>query len=253
MTKVKKMTMAGLLAGMIAAPGALLAADGVSASLDIPVLSTYVWRGQVLNDEAVLQPSATITKGGFSLNYWQNFALTDNQTGDSAEFTEHDITVSYALACPLVEGATLTLGLINYDFPNSELADTREVYASYAIPCVLAPTLSVYYDFNEVDDFYANLGISHGFELTDALTLNAAASVGYAGKDYNDVYFGTDDDALNDVNVSLKLPIKLCEAATLTPGVAYTSLLDSDIEDGADVLYGEKDAVVGSLSLLIGF
>lgn len=253
MTTVKKCVLTGLMTGILAAPGALQAGEGLSASLDIPVLSAYVWRGQVLNDELVAQPSATITKGGFSLNYWQNFALTDNQTGDSAEFTEHDITVSYAIACPLVEGATLTLGLINYDFPNSEAADTREAYLSYALPCVLSPTLAVYYDFNEVDDFYANLGISHGIEIADALTLNAAASIGYAGKDYNEFYFGTDDDALNDVNVSLKLPIKLCEAATLTPGVAYTALLDSDIEDGADATYGEKDAVVGSLTLGVAF
>jgi hypothetical protein len=65
-------------------------------ALDVPVLSAYVWRGQVLVDDPVVQPTFTVAKGGFSINWWGNFNLDDNATGDDFEFSEHDITLSYA-------------------------------------------------------------------------------------------------------------------------------------------------------------
>lgn len=268
MKKTSKKVIAGLVAGLCAAPGALLAADepaGVAASLDVPVLSAYVWRGQVLNDEAVVQPSMTVSKAGFTFNYWQNFNLTDATTGDEFEFSEHDVTLSYAFTCPLT-GAGITLGIVNYDFPNQSIKDeheehvslvndTREAYLSIGFGDLpLAPTLAVYYDFKEADGFYGNLGISHGFELVaDKASLSLGASVGAGSSEYNSFYFGTDDDALNDGNLSASLPIKLSETVTITPGVQYTMLLDSDIEDAAEALYKDKEQLVGSLKASIAF
>ena len=94
---MKKIGLAAAVAMIVAAtPVASIAAEAttdeastLSASIDLPILSAYVWRGQVLNDEGVVQPSATISKGGFSLNYWQNFALTEHITGDECELTRH--------------------------------------------------------------------------------------------------------------------------------------------------------------------
>lgn len=269
MKNISTKVFAGLVAGLCAAPGALLAADepaALSASLDVPVLSAYVWRGQVLNDEAVVQPSMTVSKGGFTLNYWQNFALTDATTGDEFEFTEHDITLSYAFTCPLT-GAGITLGLVNYDFPNQSIPsgdehaehislvnDTREVYASVGFgEVLLKPSLSVYYDFKEADAFYATAGVSHSFALGEVASLDLGFSTGAGSSDYNAFYFGVDDDALNDGNVTAAVPFKPCEHVTLTPGVQYTWLWDSEIEDAAEGLYKDKDQFVASLKASYAF
>lgn len=261
-----RMTMSALAAAVAIGAGAARAEDAAesSASLDVSGLSAYVWRGQVLNDEAVLQPSLTVSKGGFTINWWANAALTDATTGDSGEFTEHDIGLSYAFTCPLT-GAGVTLGLVNYDFPNQALtdtngavnalvADTTEAYVILAFGEVpLAPTLSVYYDFKEVDGLYGNLGVSHSFELNDKASLNASASVGFANSDYNSVYFGVDDDALNDANIGLSVPFTVTESLTITPGVQYTWLPESDIKDGAEGLYKDTEQVVGSIKASYAF
>ena len=75
-----------------------------------------------------------------------------------------------------------------------------------------------------------------------------AASAGYADKDWNSFYFGGDQDSAPvDGNVSLSIPISVCENATLTPGVQYTMLLDNDIEDGAEGIYFDTEQVIGSI------
>jgi hypothetical protein len=234
-----------------------------SVTLDAPVLSAYVWRGQVLNDEAVAQPSLTVSKAGFALNYWGNMNLTDETTGDSYEFSEHDLSIAYEFTCPLT-GADASIGVVNYDFPNQTLEtaegnvalveNTAETYLLFGFSEVLlAPTLSVYYDFKEADGFYGNFAISHDIEINDKASASLGASVGYASEDYNAFYFGVEEDQWNDANFTLALPFAVNESLTITPGVQYTMLLDGDIEDAADALYKDKEQVVGSLKASYAF
>jgi hypothetical protein len=227
----------------------------VGASADVSAVSAYVWRGQVLNDEAVMQPSATITKGGFSLNTWGNLNLTDSATGDSAEFSEVDLTVSYSRS---VGPATLSGGLIEYLFPNQTLVNadgtsegypgTREVYLAAALPALpVVPSLALYYDFEEADSFYALASLGYGAKLAETLNLGLYTSLGYGASDYNAFYFGVDDDALNDANFGVSLTWSPCDRLSLTPGYQYTLLVDSDIEDAAAELYRDKDQSIFSL------
>ncbi len=256
------------LAAVLSMCGGLVRAEEseLAASLDLPVLSAYVWRGQVISKDFVLQPSLTVAKGGFAINWWGNFNLEDNATGHAAEFSEHDIGVSYSTVCPLT-GANLTLGVVNYDFPNvlEETAggnvslqnNTREVYLMAAFSDVLlSPTLSVYYDFKEADGFYGSLGISHDVELTEKASLSLAASLGAADSNWDKFYYDEDTSAgLNDVTVSASIPMAVSDSLTLTPGVSYSSLLDdarSAVQNNG-YYFGKKDYVVGSLMASIAF
>jgi hypothetical protein len=256
-----KIVVTGLVMGWTGTTGFAGEAITVGASADLSALSAYVWRGQVLNDEAVLQPAATITKGGFALNTWGNFNLTDAATGDGAEFSEVDLTLSYSRA---VGPATLGAGWIEYLFPNQTLvaADgtgvgypgTREVYLSASVSSLpVVPSLAVYYDFGEADSFYAVASLAHGAKLADALSLGLSASLGYAAADYNAFYFGVADDALNDANFGVSLAWSPCPCLTVTPAYQYTLLVDSDIEDGAAGLYKDKDQAIVSLKATYAF
>jgi hypothetical protein len=232
----------------------------LSAEAAVSVPSAYVWRGQVLNEDPVLQPSFGVSKGGFSLSWWGNMNLTDDQTGEDFEFTEHDITVAYSTTCPLT-GADVTLGVVNYDFPNVSVADadgnaslvnnTAEAFASFGFACPANPVIAVYYDFVEADGFYGSLAIGHEVEINDMLAVAFGAAVGVSSSDWNEYYYGTDDDAFNDWNANLGLPVKVTDNLVVTPGVVYTALIDSDISDTVednDLYYGETDQVVGSLT-----
>jgi hypothetical protein len=239
-------------------------ASTVSATLDLPVLSAYVWRGQVLNDEAVLQPSLTVGKGGFAINWWGNLNLTDNVTGDEFEFSEHDIGISYSTVCEIT-GANLTAGVVNYDFPNQTFVtsegntslyeDTVEAYIAAAFSDVLlAPALTVYYDFKEADGFYGSLAISHGLEISEEASLVLGASIGASDSDWGSFYYGDVDANFTDYSVSATLPYALNDSWTITPGIAYASLLN-DAEDAVDAsgAYFDTDEVIGSLKASYAF
>lgn len=237
--------------------------DGaVSAGLDLPVLSGYVWRGQVLNDEAVVQPSLTVTKGGLSLNTWGNFNLTDefSEEGDQ-EFTEVDLTVSYAGSVgPVGYG----VGVVEYLFPHQTLGagtpdatsypGTREVYATLSLSDLpVVPTLSGYYDVDEADGLYLSLGLAYSADLGGKATLGLSGLVGYATSDDNAFYYGVDDAAFNDASVGATLSFSPVESLTITPGVQYVTLIDDDIKDAAAAIYKDDSAVVGSLKASYAF
>ncbi|MCO5045563.1 MAG: hypothetical protein M9963_12060 [Kiritimatiellae bacterium] len=240
--------------------------SSAEASLDVQVLSAYVWRGQLIGEDAVLQPQFTISKNGFSISWWGNLNLTDEATGHDGEFSEHDITVAYDLACPIT-GADVQLGIVNYDFPNvttetslgnlSLVNDTREAFITYALNDVLlAPTLNLYYDFKEADGFYGSLGISHSISLAETVSLDLAASLGAASDDWGSFYFVEGTKGLTDGSVSASLPIAICSSLTITPAVSYSFLLD-DAKDAvkadSSLYFGETDYVVGSIQLSYAF
>lgn len=254
---MKKMLELGL-AGLLTWAGTAMAESEVGVGLDVAALSSYVWRGQTLNDKMVAQPSLTASKAGFALNAWANYNVDGAYEG---EFSEVDLTASYSKTLgPVALGA----GIVQYLFPNQTLAvadgedvaspGTVEAYASAGLPDVpLAPTLTVYRDVDEIDGTYGMLGVGHSFELTEMASLALSASLGAADADYNAGYFGVDDAALNDLTVGAALPIAVLENLTVKPAISYVYLPDSDIRDAAEAVYGEDDAVVGSLTASYAF
>jgi hypothetical protein len=227
----------------------------VGATLEVNALSAYVWRGQVLNDEAVLQPALTVTKGGFMVNAWGNYNLTDAATGDSGEYSEIDLTVAYSRSLgPL----SLGVGAIEYLFPHQTLIasdgsgtaypGTREVYLSASCSCgPVTPALTVYYDYDEAESFYGLFALSYGKDLAESLKLGLSGSIGYAAADYNSFYFGVDSAAFNDANLGASLTWSPCKSFSVVPAYQYTMLVDSDIEDGAASLYKDKDQSIVSI------
>ena len=267
-----KTSMTCIALAALTVTGLAIAEDAkVTGELDLPVLSSYVWRGQVLNDQAVLQPSLTVSKYGFSLNTWANYNLNGSYNSyakdDQNDFSEVDLTASYATTVgPTNFPVAVSGGVIQYLFPNQTLPlgtnglgkaypGTHEVYASVGLPNLpLDPTLQVNYDFDSANGFYANFSISQSFEVVkDKASLVASASLGAGSSSYNNYYFGQDKNALNDGIVGLALPITLPAGWTLKPAVQYVFLPDSAIRNAAETIYGHKDRFVGSLTLSYGF
>ncbi len=237
----------------------------VSSSVELPFLSSYVWRGQVINDKAVFQPSLTLSGCGLSVNVWNNFNLTDNDAtkhiDEKYDFTETDITVWYSYSLSLF---TASAGIIQYMFPNSTIISTdekgneketnypatRECYISIVLDKIfLSPACSLYYDIGEVHGVYGNASLSYTRRLPLEMALSASASLGYADNDYNSYYFAYDGNAFNDANFLLKLEYPLNRYFSISPSIQYTYLIDNDIRDAADDLYSYHKRIVASITL----
>jgi hypothetical protein len=206
-------------------------------------MSKYVWRGQLLNDDYVMQPSAGVNYGNLSASWWGNVDMTEYHkdaggNDNQWEFTEHDWTIGYANTLPGVELVKYSVGAIYYYFPSlTDDGDTVEVYAGLGLDLPLSPTLTLYRDIDEGDCTYAAFSVSHSieklFELSSDIPvgMTASASMGWGNKAYNKFYWGgLDDSALQDLTVSVGFPIPV-KGWTLTPSINYVTLLDSDVRE----------------------
>ncbi|MFW6413789.1 MAG: TorF family putative porin [Verrucomicrobiota bacterium] len=201
----------------------------------VDVVSEYVWRGQLLTDDPVMQPYAEISSHGLTLNVWGSVDMTDiNERGDhDYRLQEMDYTLSYGFTP--ADGLEMETGLIYYDFPGTAFSSTSEGFVSATLTDLpLTPWASLYYDFDEVEGFYADVGVGHEFELTDKLALSLGTSLGWGDEDYNDAYFGVGSSGLNDLNITASLDYPVNEVCSISAFGQFSELLDSDIEDSVE-------------------
>jgi hypothetical protein len=228
-----------------------------STTVSTCFMSKYVWRGQLLNDDYVMQPSVGISYGGLSASLWGNLDMTDYHN-NSGEFTEYDWTIGYAGKFPGVDILKYSVGAIYYHFPSITPNHTTEVYGGLGLDIPLSPTVTVYRDVDEIKGTYIAFSVSHSvekiFELSSDMPvgLTASASVGWGNKTYNKGYWsGLDKSALNDLTVTLGFPVPVL-GWTFTPSINYVTLLNSDVRK-ADTYATRSDYFFTGLTLSKSF
>lgn len=231
------------------------AAERIEINTSLDFCTDYVWRGLVINDEPVLQPSITVTQtigqiGSFSFNIWGNVDFTDYY-GTNNKFSEIDLIASYTLP---FDSLGLEVGFIHYTFPSTSDSATTEVYiiAGYELEDIpLAFSLGAFYDFDEIDGFYLSAKITSLISLTPKLSLELALSVGYANSGYNLGYFNVSDSSLVDNLASAALIYKVSDSFSLSVYGQYMSLLDSALKDTVPI--NSRDKLTGCLNLKFDF
>lgn len=224
------------------------AGDRLSISTSIDYASKYMWRGINISDDAVLQPSiGASTKalgGSISVAWWGNMDLSGV---DENEFTEHDWTISYAIDAL---GGSIDTGISYYYYPQAGAGgvdNTADAYFTYSAKLgelPLSANVGVYYEFIESDGIYVTAGLSSEHKVTEKWTLGLGTSVGWGTDKYNAFMWGVDDSAMNDLafNVSMSAPIDANSSISI--GVNYVELLDSDLEDAVEAATGgQSDSV----------
>jgi hypothetical protein len=212
---------------LIVAAAPVHAWDG---SLDLSAQSKYVWRGMVLNNEAVFQPSFTLNHKGFSASVWLNVDLTD-VAGHRFEHNEIDYWASYTYSGQQLD---LSVTAYTYTLPHTSLPTTTEVWASLEWKTFLDPTLTVIRDVDEIDGTYLLLTGSQKLGVlnvagSDGLVLGV--NLGYGDHDYTRGYF-----AASDVDNAVDYGARLDWGLPAGPGVVklnlqYTSFTSSHVKN----------------------
>jgi hypothetical protein len=271
---MKKLIACSILAALAAAP---MAASAAEASVYADVLSAYVFNGQVGNDEAVFQPGLDIA-GPLGLGYslWANMNLTDVESAwypDSAgEWGELNLGLNWT--CPAEGPVGLVLGATYYVFPqdSSRVEENDdgsvdvskapadggyEVYAKISADTLpLTPTLKLYHGMANSEDWIALLAISHSFGLTDALSLDLGATVGYAGDYYIANDYGSEaGSSFSHALFEAGLNYAVSDAFSVGLKGAFSSILDSDVRDDieAGLVYPEVDIFFGGVTASYSF
>ena len=232
-----------------------------TVSADVAFLSQYIWRGYELSkDSLVIQPSVTAAYKGFSLNLWGNLD-TNVYTGPykgGSKWNETDFTFGYDTSFGPVG---LGVGYIYYAMDSAK--DTQEFYFSIGGDILLAPTLTVYRDVDELHGWYFDLGISHSFALPYEISLDVAGSIGFEYSDSNDIV--DYDNHLNPTNskfrnfqnglVSVGLTVPFWKYFTAVPMIAYSFPLGNAADNmlKATSLSNDASHFFGGVTLSMAF
>jgi len=207
--------------------------ERVSIGVTADVFSKYVWRGQNIVDDWVLQPGVSIGYKGLTGSIWGNMDL-HGETVDNWELTELDYSVDYSNTFPGQKTLGYSVGVIYYDFLNTEADATGEVYGGLTASVPLSPAIRAYYDFDEIDGTYVQLSAGHTIEKITQWREDCycggqvGVSLGYGSCGYNEGYFGMDDGGFNDLTFTASLPLCLGKW-TIRPSVAFSTMIDDDI------------------------
>jgi hypothetical protein len=218
-------SMAALVALTTSGLAAHAMAADVTATLDAN--SAYVWRGLTFNDGFVLQPSVDVAAGAFAFNVWGNFDLSDYDGAvDDGEFSEIDLTLSYTFDLGAV---AVDIGVIEYLFPAGG-DSTTELFTGigYELGAGFTLAATLYYDIDQVEDYYITAGIDYAHVINNQFTLGLGGLLSYAGEDFAASYAGGTDSGFFNYTLSASLTYALTDTLALGAGISYADSLDSD-------------------------
>lgn len=208
----------------------------VTLSIEVPVATSYVWRGTLLSSSLLkpaLQPSVELGlnglgPGAFTLGGWLNQSLTED---DNAANREVDVSASYAL--PVTDALELSLGYVVYLVPAYEPVDGQHEFSAVASFDTggLSPYIGVHVDPIRLNGAYAQVGAEYGIEagsVSIVPSLNAGVSK-YEGVEFD----------LQDVTVSLRADVPFGESGLYATATAAAAFNGRAVEGDDEILpYG---------------
>ncbi len=227
----------------------ILSGSGVEISADVAFNSLYMWRGIMLDGDAVVQPGFYVCSpeskfGRVKLGIWLNHDL---QNKDNLRSSETDYLFDYTYSFPIVAVST---GFTYYDFPDAAPADgaprgfSREVYGGVTFTkLLLSPAIYYYYDFGKKDDgggegSYMVLNLSHSIPFAIKkynMSFDFSGHVGFNNKQY---YRGKGGDAALGAGVSIPLLKNLTCKPNINYSVPWGNISDKNNGNQKNRLYG---------------
>ncbi len=173
---MKKLFLLAATTAMMAVPATVNAQDKVEASIGADLVSNYIWRGLKLGGPAI-QPSASVSYKGLSLEAWGSYGLAENN-----DCNEIDFTLSYTLG-------GLTIGV--NDCFTEPLADDNGEYGT-------DPRFFMFDARRTSHTFTGNIGYDFDIFSVNVHTI-------FTGADYNE----SDGKRAYSTYVELAAPFKL--------------------------------------------
>lgn len=245
----------------------------VQSTVEAALVSSYVWRGQVLNNDFVFQPQVTVAQYGVSINVWGNYDLGKNVNGVSSDFSEIDFSAAYTLPIDVNEIA-LDVGMIGYHFPgngtgNVGAPSTTELFGKatfLSFKDYVIPSVTLFGDIDEANGTYVLFDIVAPYQVSDYLAVEGGLSAGWGNTSYNDYYFAngtvdptdpsvgsTQDSGWNDYNIYGNASYEVLENLTLSANLTYTFLDGGSIRDAGNAIYEDKQKFWGGVSVAYDF
>jgi hypothetical protein len=240
-------------------------------STSATLASQYNFRGMPNNERGVLQADMEIvlpTKletGQISLRGWANFDLRDDvgdawfPDGHGGEPSQIDFHASYS---ETYHGFDITSGIVEYalqnpdDFPfAAERGETKELFVSVSRPVAweLVPSLTIHYDIDEVEGWYANAATERAFTINEEFVADASVSLGYSDEEQSDWNYGLPESGLADLRATGRVSYLFDAHTTIQATLNASTIIDEDLRDWFDLIDISADNVWVALGVVWGY
>lgn len=207
------------------------------------VLSKYLDRSVLRNADPVVVSDVRVDHKNFGLEL-KGIMDTTNYNDNSWEFTKIELQFDYTFH---FNKLATQVGLVYFTYPSSNgrsEKSTEEAFikSSYDVGYNLTPYVKMSYDLDEANGLYTEVGAEHVLDISDKVKfgpitstkVKSHASIGYASNNYNDYYFGHDDNNFDIAKIGTGVEFGIGKMWTVTPDVEYYYMLDKTIDNNYD-------------------
>jgi hypothetical protein len=188
--------------------------------------SRYVWRGLLLDDGPVGQPSAWISAFGFTLTAWSNVAMTD--ASGVAGLNSGGLILTYDRdweKLRLEAALDAYMGRMSSDI---ESRNTMEgsLKLSYPAGPLRIFTTHAFDVLAYRGSYFGEAGLEYERQVTKSAEFTISVRSGWASSKFNDVYIGVDKSAFNFVGAEASLTFYLGSRMYFRPHIEFSSITD---------------------------
>jgi hypothetical protein len=188
--------------------------------------SRYVWRGLLLDDGPVGQPSAWVSAFGFTLTAWSNVAMTD--ASGVAGLNSGGLILAYDRDW---EKLRLEAALDSYMGRMSSDIESRNTMEgslklSYPVGPLRIFTTHAFDVLAYRGSYFGEAGVEYARQITKSTEFTISARSGWASAKFNDVYIGVNKSAFNYVGVEGSFTYYLGQRMYFRPHVEFSSITD---------------------------
>jgi hypothetical protein len=188
--------------------------------------SGYVWRGLLLDEGPVTQPSAWVSAFGFTFTAWSNVAMTS--TSESAGLNSGGLILTYERDW---EKLRIEAGLDAYMGRQSsdiESQNTMEglLRLSYPVGPLRIFTTHAFDLLAYRGSYFGEAGLEYERQVTKNTEFTISVRSGWASSKFNDAYIGVNKSAFNYVGAEVSLTYHLGPHMYLQPHIEFSSITD---------------------------
>jgi hypothetical protein len=192
--------------------------------------SNYVWRGLLLDDGPVWQPSAWISGFGFTLTAWSNVAMTSASGGAGLKTGGLILTYERNWEKLRIEAALdAYMGQPSMDIEaDIEARNTMEssLKMSYPVGPLRIFTTHAFDVLAYRGAYFGEAGLEYQRQVTKNTEFTISTRSGWASSKFNDVYIGVNKSAFNFVGVGVSGAYYLGQRMYFRPHFEFSSITD---------------------------
>ncbi len=173
--------------------------DKINFGLETDFNSRYVWRGIVLSDRPVLQPSAWISGFGFEFTAWRNINLT--RTGENVHLHTTNLNLSYSRQWKKLRIEPSIDAYLNQPPEGFHDPNTMEtsLKLSYPVGRLRVFTSHAFDVIAYRGSYFGEAGAAYEGRPTERVMPGVSITAGWASSTFNKTYIGFDKRAFNFV------------------------------------------------------